>query len=919
MKPNTSREDQARAEIGVTDISPAAAWFLTVFFLALVFGVPVVQHAMGVREWLKSRRAGENVSLLKTEALGFYAKFAGVGPAMNDASRKAHGALDPILDANAVLVRAIKGFDDALDDATFLTPLTQQPVQALLCRLGAGNEKALLGRDGWLFYEPAVTSVSGPGFLEPRQLRHRTRAGVNADPVAAIADFHKQLAVRGIQLVVLPSPSKVTIHPEKLAGPGIPAPVQNASYETFVSRLKDAGVAVYDCAPLLAERARTTGPQYLSTDTHWRPEAVQAVANGLKGFFPIPEPATLTASNEFTRAAPVTITNRGDIAVMLKLPISSPRFAHETAVIAPVLRRGTEWSADKGADILLLGDSFSNIYSHPDLGWGTGAGLAEQLSFALQRPVDRIVRNDSGSFATREMLARELARGEDRLAGKRMVIWQFAARELAHGDWKPIELKVGKGARRTGTVEAGLRACGTVVAVSSRPLRSAVYRDFVIKFLVTGLKDERTGQQIAGGVGVVNALGMSNHAILPAANIKEGSVLRMRIWSWDDVKARYESLRAGDLPDPTVEIENPCFWGEVADGGVETAIAAVPEVAPVAAVTNVTGFLGTCGKVGVEAIAAERFAVEGRDGWLFISTELRHLGAGRFWGENALAASQAKDPGICDPTPAIVDFAKQLKASGIELILMPVPAKAVVYPDKTSADVKLDAQGVPPRTDVHHQAFYRMLGEQGVQVLDLTDDLIEARREDGREGPVYCMTDTHWSSRACALAARRIRERVEGRDWFRAAVRQEYVTGAEKKEIVGDLIELSGATNRAPEKIKLFKVGTGEKLDPVHQDETSPVLLLADSHGLVFHAGDDMHGTGAGLADHLARELGFAVDLMARRGSAATSVRIDLARRFKDESAQNAKKLVIWCFTARDFTESSGWRKVPLRLGAAKK
>jgi hypothetical protein len=34
------------------------------------------------------------------------------------------------------------------------------------------------------------------------------------------------------------------------------------------------------------------------------------------------------------------------------------------------------------------------------------------------------------------MLAREVATGSDRLAGKRVVIWQFAARELVFGDWR---------------------------------------------------------------------------------------------------------------------------------------------------------------------------------------------------------------------------------------------------------------------------------------------------------------------------------------------------------------------------------------------------------------------------------------------------------------------------------------------------
>jgi len=38
------------------------------------------------------------------------------------------------------------------------------------------------------------------------------------------------------------------------------------------------------------------------------------------------------------------------------------------------------------------------------------------------------------------MLAREMGGGVDRLAGKRVVVWQFAARELSAGDWRVIPL-----------------------------------------------------------------------------------------------------------------------------------------------------------------------------------------------------------------------------------------------------------------------------------------------------------------------------------------------------------------------------------------------------------------------------------------------------------------------------------------------
>ena len=42
--------------------------------------------------------------------------------------------------------------------------------------------------------------------------------------------------------------------------------------------------------------------------------------------------------------------------------------------------------------MLVLGDSFSNIYSLESMGWGDSAGFIEHLGYALARPLDRIVR-----------------------------------------------------------------------------------------------------------------------------------------------------------------------------------------------------------------------------------------------------------------------------------------------------------------------------------------------------------------------------------------------------------------------------------------------------------------------------------------------------------------------------------------------
>ena len=67
-------------------------------------------------------------------------------------------------------------------------------------------------------------------------------------------------------------------------------------------------------------------------------------------------------------------------------------------------------------------------------GLGHERGARPQLALALGRDVDVIAQNDSGAYATRRMLHDTLAGGEDRLAGKTVVVWELASRELAVGD-----------------------------------------------------------------------------------------------------------------------------------------------------------------------------------------------------------------------------------------------------------------------------------------------------------------------------------------------------------------------------------------------------------------------------------------------------------------------------------------------------
>jgi alginate O-acetyltransferase complex protein AlgJ len=232
--------------------------------------------------------------------------------------------------------------------------------------------------------------------------------------------------------------------------------------------------------------------------------------------------------------------------------------------VRQVLDGKQPWRPDPTAEVLLLGDSFANIFSLEPMGWGEGAGLAEHLSLALGLPVDAITRNDAGSFATREMLAKELQRGNDRLAGKKLVIWEFASRELAFGDWKLIPMALGV-KRETGMYvpEAGKTVAvrGVVRAASPAPRPGSVpYKDHIIMVHlaeITSVEDPAAD----GSEAVVFVWSMRDNVQTPAAGWRPGDTVPLRLRPWAEAADKYEAINRSELDDENLLLAEPA-WGE---------------------------------------------------------------------------------------------------------------------------------------------------------------------------------------------------------------------------------------------------------------------------------------------------------------------------------------------------------------------
>ncbi|GAB6059922.1 alginate O-acetyltransferase AlgX-related protein [Desulfonatronum parangueonense] len=564
-----SREQTANEQVGVTHISRVTAWILSGVLLLLIGLVPLSQKFHEVRDHVLGERP-----ILLPQALEIFTVFPMVFQTL------LHGDgmfFSRVLEANRLLLREMSRFEDDLEDESLLGQTIRPGMQSTLVRLGVGNEQAYVGRDGWLFYRPGLEYLTGPGFLEPRQLAGRSGVGnewqpaPQPDPRKALVDLHRQLQDRGIALVVMPTPVKPMIHPEMFAA-GIAGtkPLNNSSFDVFIRDLKDAGIPVFDPTPLLIREKTVTGqPQFLATDTHWRPEAMQMVAQHLADFLHqgnLGDDASPSGQQASFTAVEMELANIGDIAAMLDLPHDQRLFPPESVRLKQIQdARGDLWRPDPDAELLLLGDSFTNIFSLEPMGWGEASGFAEHLSLALHRPVDRIARNDNGSFATREILSRELARGRDRLAGKKVVVYQFAIRELAIGDWKMIDLKLGDPLPdrffqpppgRTVQVRAIVAATSPVPRPGSVP-----YADHILSLHLVDL--EQDGLLLEDPQAVVYTWGMRDNTLTSAARLRPGDEVTLQLKSWMDVADIYDGINRSELDDFELQLVEPA-WGEMA-------------------------------------------------------------------------------------------------------------------------------------------------------------------------------------------------------------------------------------------------------------------------------------------------------------------------------------------------------------------
>jgi alginate O-acetyltransferase complex protein AlgJ len=309
-------------------------------------------------------------------------------------------------------------------------------------------------------------------------------------------------------------------------------------------------------------------------------------------------------------------------------------------------------------------------------------------------------------------------------------------------------------------------------------------------------------------------------------------------------------------------------------------------------------------KGALAASAPTDLAIQGKGdaNWFFLRRELEHLQHGDLAAADLLKANKEGT----DPVPVIAKYAAELKALGVDLLVVPVPAKASIYPEKL--DAKADAASVPALAP-----FLAKLKAEGVETLDLEGEFKKVRSAEPAN-QLYCATDSHWSPSACQLVAGIVAARYKGLPEVTAAkVAGLAVLPAEAREYHGDLLTDAQKGSVAKEKLPLARAGLGggSSVTTVESSPTSPIVVMGDSHLQVFRKGGNMLDTQGGFVDHLQVGLGTAVQEFTMQAGGADGPRVEIARTTaKNPDFWAKKKVVVWVFTAREFTQGK-WRVIP--------
>ena len=132
--------------------------------------------------------------------------------------------------------------------------------------------------------------------------------------------------------------------------------------------------------------------------------------------------------------------------------------------------------------------------------------------------------------------------------------------------------------------------------------------------------------------------------------------------------------------------------------------------------------------------------VVGNDGWLFSKEEFD--------------APLRRSPNLAEAVKGLAEIRDTLKAKGIELVVVPLPAKADIYREHAgAAAISADLEQL-------YADFRTVLERAGIRSVDARAPLLAAKGE----GQLFLNTDTHWTPLGAGIVAAAVGEALGQRD-----------------------------------------------------------------------------------------------------------------------------------------------------------
>ncbi len=273
--------------------------------------------------------------------------------------------------------------------------------------------------------------------------------------------------------------------------------------------------------------------------------------------------------------------------------------------------------------------------------------------------------------------------------------------------------------------------------------------------------------------------------------------------------------------------------------------------------------------------------------------------------------------------PAFSTVSKWLRQQGIDLIVVPAPRIAEVYPDRIAA-------GVPPSRIVapHMRRLLLDLLVADVEVVDLLPAFL--RQRDGDPTPLYLLSDSHWSDRAQRIAAAEIGARLKRYSVVEAALAAPArfvatpdvtrfpgslftsLTPSEQAEIEPHIattpltmIRTAARTRFGGPRFLGANEGGRDRGAPFQEPDTSPIIVIGDSFTHYFQLAIK---AGTGIDALLSKEINVPVSNVSSAGATTGPIKEFLRR---PELIQD-RRVVVWIVASGVVSYDSLWDLPPL-------